>query len=251
MSAIVGIDAEILFVSTTTLAAETTGAVTGVTINSGGSGYSVSDVLTITGGGGTGATLTVTSVSTGAVTGVTITTYGEDYTVGTGYATTVAPPGGTGCTIDVDTVDPIVLPTWSAGPQTWDLSVNGNNYSWTQVSERNEIAINIAVDVAEHKVFVTNIDNAWVEKARLYMDWSGSLSGYYDDASNDIFDTMKAGVDVWFYIVNSKTDTSKYWFGKGLLTSVDHTIANEDFATLDADFEGNGPLYRSKLHYEP
>lgn len=145
------------------------------------------------------------------------------------------------------------LPRWNATTQVWDLTYP-TNYDWTLISERNEISINIAVDVAEHKVFVTNIDNAWVEKARLYMDWSGSLSGYYDDASDDVFTTMKAGLDIWLIFLDSKASDvtgtppqppSKYWLGKALLTSVDHTIANEDFATLDVDFEGNGVLYRS------
>lgn len=141
------------------------------------------------------------------------------------------------------------LPTWNPTTQLWDLTAT--NYDWTQITERNEISLNISVDVAEHKVFVTNINNAWVEKARLYMDWSGSISGYYDDADNNIFTTMKAGLNIYLLVVDSKAHIvsegapTKYWFGKALLTSVDHGIPNEDFSTLDVDFEGNGILYRN------
>lgn len=56
------------------------GAVIGVTVTTGGTGYNVSDVLTVSGGTGTAATLTVTAVDSGAVTAVDITTAGN-YTV--------------------------------------------------------------------------------------------------------------------------------------------------------------------------
>lgn len=56
-------------------------AVTGVTITAAGSGYAVDEVLTFTGGGGTGATATVTSVDgSGGITGITMTTGGSGYT---------------------------------------------------------------------------------------------------------------------------------------------------------------------------
>jgi hypothetical protein len=76
-----------------------------VSVGAGGSGYSVNDVLTVA--DGTGGTLTVTSVASGAVTGVTITTAGTGYSPSANYntpgprATSVAPPGGTGCTINI------------------------------------------------------------------------------------------------------------------------------------------------------
>jgi len=75
-----------------------------VSINSGGSGYSVDDVLTVTGGSGTGGTLTVTSVDAGAVTGVDITTQGDDYVVDTDGAATSG-GSGSGATIDIDDID--------------------------------------------------------------------------------------------------------------------------------------------------
>lgn len=148
-------------------------------------------------------------------------------------------------TVSTVGVNPIVLPTWNSGTETWNLSPGA--FSWTRVPERNEFSINISVDVAEHKVFVTSLAEAWVEKARLYMDWSGSLSGYYDDADDTIFTTMKAGEEAWFVFFDSKRDTATFWLGKVLLTSVDHSTPNEDFATLDVDFEGTSKLYRSEL----
>jgi len=67
-----------------------------------GASYSVNNVLTLVGGTSTtAATCTVTSVSGGTVTGISITNAGV-YTVEPAYpcATTVAPAGGSGCTIN-------------------------------------------------------------------------------------------------------------------------------------------------------
>jgi hypothetical protein len=243
MAAIVGIDAEILYVSTTTLAGVTAGEIIDVQIASGGTGYSVSDVLTVTGGGGSSGTLTVDSVSAGVIDGISVTTAGSGYSETKAAAVTGG--GGSNATFDLLTSESINLPVWS--DPNWTLAVNNSAYSWVQFTERNEVSINISVDVAEHKVFVTSLAEAWVEKARLYMDWSGSLSGYYDDADDSIFTTMKAGIDIWVLIFDSKRDTTKYWLGKCLLTSVDHSTPNEDFSTLETDFEGTGKLYRTQL----
>lgn len=75
-----------------------------VGINAGGAGYSVNDVLTVTGGGGASGTLKVLTVNATAVTGVSKLTAGTGYAVTTGALTTVAPAGGTGCTINILTV---------------------------------------------------------------------------------------------------------------------------------------------------
>jgi uncharacterized phiE125 gp8 family phage protein len=82
----------------------TTGGVETVGVNAGGTGYSVNDVLTITGGGGTGATLKILTIDSGKVGEISILTSGSLYSMGTNLATTVAPPGGTGCTIDILTL---------------------------------------------------------------------------------------------------------------------------------------------------
>lgn len=73
------------------------------TPTAGGTGYSANDILTIS-AGGTGATARVLTVDTGAVTSVRLLTGGSGYTTGTGKATTVAPSGGTGCTLNITSV---------------------------------------------------------------------------------------------------------------------------------------------------
>ena len=72
-----------------------TSIVSAIAINGGGSGYASSPAVTITGGGGTGATALAT-VTAGAVTAITITSVGSGYT--TVPTVTISPPGGTGAT---------------------------------------------------------------------------------------------------------------------------------------------------------
>lgn len=124
-----------------------------------------------------------------------------------------------------------------------DMSTDGGSI-WTPLSERNEFTITISVDVAERRPFVASLADAWVYKARTWMNWSGSLRGYYDDADDTIFDTMKTGSTIMLRFYDSRAVTTKYWEGSALLTSVEHGVTTEDFATLSVDFEGVGELNR-------
>lgn len=82
------------------------------TPTAGGSGYNINDILTIA--GGTAGTARVTGVSTtGAVTSISLEACGSGYTVGTGKTTTVSPAGGTGCTLNILTVDYVEQATTS------------------------------------------------------------------------------------------------------------------------------------------
>jgi hypothetical protein len=161
--------------------------------------------------------------------------------------------GGTGGNPEADE-----LPTWNPTTKLWSWS-NPDTLTdpddvtpWMELPERNEISLSISVDVAEHRPFVASLEDAWVGKARTWMDWSGSFSGFYDDADDSIFNTMKSGLAVWMIMFDSRFvealgTPADYWFGKILLTSVDHTTGSEDFSTLDVDFEGAGKLYRSAV----
>ena len=120
-----------------------------------------------------------------------------------------------------------------------------NGATWTDLTQRNEFSISISVDVAERKVFVASLADAWVDKGRTWMNWSGSLTGYYDDADDTIFDTVIAGLPIKVRFYDSfDRSPSRYWEGDILLTSVDHSTGTDDYSTLDVDFEGLGPLAR-------
>lgn len=124
-----------------------------------------------------------------------------------------------------------------------EWSANGTS-GWTQFSERNEFSISINVDTAEHRIFVATLADAWSDKARTWMSWSGSLNGYYDDANDDIFDKVVAGNEIYLRFTTSQRSTGKVWQGKVILTSVEHGVGTDDYATLSVDFEGIGALTR-------
>jgi hypothetical protein len=89
-----------------TIATSTVGT---ATVLSAGSGYTVNDVLTLTGGGGSGASATVSAVSgTGAITGLTLTNGGNGYTNGATVSLVDATGAGigTGATARITVYNP-------------------------------------------------------------------------------------------------------------------------------------------------
>jgi predicted secreted protein len=124
-----------------------------------------------------------------------------------------------------------------------DWSTNGT--TWTALAERNEFTISVRVDVAEHKVFVASLADAWRNTARTWMAWSGSLSGYYDDADDTIFEKIVAGEVIYLRFYDTRSDTNKYWEGQVILTNMEHSTGTDDYSTLSVDFEGQGALDRT------
>lgn len=125
-----------------------------------------------------------------------------------------------------------------------EYSTNLVTPAWTAFSERNEFSLSIGVETAEHRVFVATLADAWSDKARTWMSWSGSLNGYYDDASDAIFDRMVAGAQILLRFTPSQASSGKVWQGIAILTSVEHSVGTDDYATLSVDFEGVGALSR-------
>lgn len=120
--------------ATATATLATTGGIRSVKINNGGSGYALGDVLTVA--VGTGGTLTVTKVTTaGKVKGVVVTSPGSGYANATGAATTVAPAGGTGCTVDTVVEFAIDEVTVGAGGSNYTTAIakfnGGGNANWS------------------------------------------------------------------------------------------------------------------------
>jgi hypothetical protein len=76
-----------------------------ITLNSGGSGHAVNDIVTLTGfGNGTGLKIKVTSVSSGAITGFTINDMGQNFTAdGTAIAQSATTGSGTSATFNIVT----------------------------------------------------------------------------------------------------------------------------------------------------
>ena len=165
--------------------AEAGGAAT-VSIGAAGTGYSVSDVLTLT-GGNSDCTVTVSTVGTGGdVTGISLTTAGTEYVVQDAYATTAAPTGGSGCTIDIDTIATNVS-------TTDDL---GSNYMTVKVSGQGEHDL-IEWDLDRHYVSVINQRCRIIGKeAQSGSGWNTSLNyrvkvGYRTDNDDSFIELDK------------------------------------------------------------
>lgn len=116
---------------------DTAGIVATMALQAPGTGYVVGNVLTISGGGGTGATLTVTEVAgNGAITAFTLTTRGSGYSNTVGAATT----GGAGAaaTITITTATGEIVLDRDASQVGFDpsgsVTINGNTYTYGSVS---------------------------------------------------------------------------------------------------------------------
>lgn len=106
---------------------------------SGGSGYTVGDILAVT-TGGTGATVTVTTVAASVVTGVSLTSVGSGYSTGTGKLTTGGT--GTGATINITAVatgqivisgTTSVLDSGFYTTTNLTIVINGTTYAYTNI----------------------------------------------------------------------------------------------------------------------
>lgn len=120
--------------ATATATLEATGGIRSAKVNAMGSGYAVGDVLTVA--GGTGGTFTVTNVTTtGKVKNIVKTTAGSGYANATGAATTVAPAGGSGCTLDTVVEFAVDTVTVGAGGSNYATAVvkfdGGGNPNWS------------------------------------------------------------------------------------------------------------------------
>jgi len=142
------------------------GAVTGITITAGGTGYTSAPTITITGGGGTGATATAT-VTSGAVTAVSVSSGGTNY--GVAPSVTFSGGGGSGAaaTAVVSASTPMIdatkalalpgvkavvtyknVPTWSPTILFWGQPVLGVVADDWYTAVRATNLITITYDVA-------------------------------------------------------------------------------------------------------
>lgn len=79
--------------------------VSGISINTGGSGHAVGDEITFTGGSGSGFEATVAEVSSGSVTRLFVTAWGSNFLDGQTIAQSTTTGSGIGLTVDVTVPD--------------------------------------------------------------------------------------------------------------------------------------------------
>ena len=157
------------------------------TINSvptvGGTGYTVGDVLTVTGGVGGTATVTVTTVSGGVVTGLSLTTNGNGsvYATGTGKATT----GGTGvgCTINITAIVSSSADGQFNSPAGIALDPSGNIYVADKINSRIQVFNNAGTYLRKFGSYGT-ADGQFGANFEGYIDVDSSGNIYVSDTGN-------------------------------------------------------------------
>lgn len=217
------------------------GTVTGIAINTGGGSYEIGQIITITGGGGTGATYRITSVAPGtlAVTGLSQITGGTGYSTGTNLATTVNTGGGTLFTVDITSV-----------ATTGTLTKQGTT-SWQQAG----FASNLA---SEKKIMILGVEYTYIggeDTATLYgvlPDPSGILAGTV--AIQSVLtqvDTPAAGFNNDFIkVINNQvyvgSYTSRLCYISSSTNFADYVVptpraaGDPELLTLDATLKGIG-----------
>lgn len=122
------------------------GTVATMALQSPGTGYAVNDVVTISGGGGTGATATVNSVSgTGAILTYTLTTRGSGYS-NTAAATTTNSGAGINATITITVATGNIgldraAVTAGFSATGGSVVINGNTYTYASASASSLLGI--------------------------------------------------------------------------------------------------------------
>jgi hypothetical protein len=168
-----------------------------------GSGYAVNDVLTLGGTtAGTAATFTVTAIGAGGeVEQISLTTDGDMSTIDTNpVATTVAPLGGTGATLNVTYTSNIIIPgaTEATGfvgeyyvPYGDPVTGSAADIALSVVARRANI-VQIAIITDDIIQFaVENTGYSWVT-----IDGSGPSSPGADDDMLDAIAALGAAVTV-------------------------------------------------------
>jgi len=173
-----------------------TATVTGAAIDLGGTGYTVSDVLTVVGGSGTAATLTVTSVSGGVIDGISVTTAG-DYS--SAPSNPVSVTGGTGAdatfnlTLSSDGIDASL--DFAAGSITGIARI-------TAYSSATSVSASVLVDLGGTASTDDWAEGAWSSKrgyptsvvlhdGRLWWSGKDNIWGSISDAYSSFDDSVE------------------------------------------------------------
>ena len=200
-----------LTINTTT----SSGIITGVTINAGGSGYTVSEVITIgpsgrvftvnnlvagtgyttanglvtTGGGGTGLTVDiVASANDSSVVSLTLGTPGTGYTTANGVATT----GGSGTSLTVDIIDDgagVITSVFIAGA--------GSGYTIGNI-------VTITGGNADATITITDVNNGKITSVTV----NNSGSGYASTETITVVQSGGAGGTVDVNVLHNQAQTT-------------------------------------------
>jgi len=95
------------------------------------------------------------------------------------------------------------------------------------------------LDMPTDKVEVTNFDSANKEYVQGFPDATGTLSGFWDDTSDALYDASRSSDGVKLYLYPASTAATKYWYGPAWVDfSINAGVAAA--VALSANFSANG-----------
>ena len=104
------------------------------------------------------------------------------------------------------------------------------------MAERTEWHLSIDYDLAEDTV----MGDSWATQLKGVSRWTGSFAGFFDDASNELFDDATATARGRLYIYPDG-NTGRYYYGFCWpKLSIDATLG--DVVAVSGDFTGDGQL---------
>jgi len=128
------------------------------------------------------------------------------------------------------------------------LGINALCYiDGAEVPQRNEWSLNVSRELIEARVFQgSSASESWVDQAAGFKSWSGSMNGFYDDASEDIVDFTvgtDSGSRARLHLYEDRGTLTNYWYGLAWF-EMSQTTNTDGFVELNVDFTGDGVLRR-------
>jgi len=110
--------------------------------------------------------------------------------------------------------------------------------------ERNQVTINLNREMQEARVFASDAaGDSWTDQIPGFKSWTITINGYYDDANLAIHDAWASNNAQMVYVYESRSATSKYWYGEAFFTLTEE-IGVDNVITLNLSGTGTGPLTR-------
>ena len=111
--------------------------------------------------------------------------------------------------------------------------------------QRNSWSLDMTRELIEARVFQDAAgEESWVENIGSFKSWSGSVSGYYDDANEDLVAaTVNSTSRNFILLYEDRSVLTRYWYGLAWFEMSQDTSA-DGVIELNVDFTGDGRLYR-------
>lgn len=113
----------------------------------------------------------------------------------------------------------------------------------TEVPQRNQWSLQTSRELQEARVFQAVGSGNWVENDTGFQSWSGSLNGYYDNASDVLTDAALGDASKQIVLYEDRATLTRYWYGTAWV-EMDQTTGVDAYTELNVSFTGTGALTR-------